>query len=158
MRHDECMNQGLSNHVTQILPYAPDVVEIVVSCLTGFSDCHLVIKVVVKPYSQIHTDPLFMQFKIIKFDDIYKFQLLKFMFLHKNKVLPDLFKEMVSLRSEVHSYNTRNSNWFHSFSCRTNVSKFSIRSQGPLLFNQLNSDIKNAGSISLFKTKLKAFF
>ena len=101
---------------------------------------------------------MFKQFKILKFDDIYKFQILKFMFLFKNKVLPDLFKEMFSLRSEVHSYNTRNSNSFHTFSCRTNVRKFSIRFQGPLLFNQLDSDIKNAGSISLFKTKLKAFF
>ena len=47
------MNQGLGNLVTQILPYAPDVIEMVVSCLTEFIDCHLVIKVVVKPYSQI---------------------------------------------------------------------------------------------------------
>ena len=117
-----------------------------------------VLRIISKSSFDAHTDPLFIQLKILKFDDIYKFQILKFMFLYKNKVLPDLFKEMFSLRSEVHSYNTRNSNSFHTFSCRTNIRKFSIRFQGPLLFNQLNSDIKNAGSISLFKTKLKAFF
>ena len=47
------MNQDLSSLVTQILPYAPDVVEMVVSCFRGFFDCHFVIKVVVKPNSQI---------------------------------------------------------------------------------------------------------
>ena len=84
---------------------------------------------------------------------------LKFMFLFKNGVLPDLFKEMFFLRSEINSYNTRNSNSFHTFNCRTNIGKLAIIFQGPIiLFNQLNSDIKNAESISLFKTKLKAFF
>ena len=31
---DECVNQGLGSLVTQIFPYAPDVVESVVSCFT----------------------------------------------------------------------------------------------------------------------------
>ena len=47
------MNQSLSSLSIQILPYAPNVVAMVVSCFTGFIDCHPVITVIVKPYSQI---------------------------------------------------------------------------------------------------------
>ena len=116
-----------------------------------------VIRIISKSAFDAHIDPLFVQFKIFKFHDIYKFQTLKFMFLFKNDVLPDLFKEMFSVRSQIHSYNIRNSNSLCTFSCRTNVRKFAIRFQEPVLFNRLNSDIKNnAESIFLFKTKLKA--
>ena len=62
----------------------------------------------------------------------------------------------VSLRNQIYSYITRNSNSFYNFSCRTNIRKFAIRFQGFKLFNRLESDIKNIESISLFKTKLKA--
>ena len=37
--------------------------------------------------------------EILKLHDINKYQTLKFMFLPKNDVLPDLFKEMFSFRS-----------------------------------------------------------
>ena len=39
-----------------------------------------VLRIISKSSFDAHTDPLFMQFKILKFDDIYKFQILKFMF------------------------------------------------------------------------------
>ena len=110
-----------------------------------------VIRIIIKNAFHAHTDPLFIQLEILKFHNIYKFQTLKFMFLFKNDVLPELFKDMFSLRSQTHSYNIhiRNLKSLYTFSCRTNIRKFAIRFQGPILFNRLNSNIKNAQSIDL---------
>ena len=54
-------------------------------------------------------------------------------------------------------YNTRYSNAFYSFSCRTNIRQFAIRFHGPKLFNSFNTEIQNADSFSQFKSKFKTF-
>ena len=115
-----------------------------------------VIRVISRSAFDAHTDPLFKNLKILKFYDIYRFQTLKFMFLFKNGLLPNMFKEMFYFSNQVHSYNTRNSNSFHIFPCRTNIRQFGIRFQGPKLFNTLLVDIQNSENVSSFKTKLKA--
>ena len=42
--------------------------------------------------------------------------------------------------------------------CRTNLRKFSIRFQGPTLFNSLSREIQNSESISLAKDLENSFF
>ena len=104
-----------------------------------------------------HTEPIFKQLKILKLFDIFRFQVGKIMFLFKKGRLLIAFNNLFMIRSQLHSYNTRNSRSFCTFSCRTNIKQFAIRIQGPLLFNSLNSEIFNAANISLFKSKLKTF-
>ena len=65
---------------------------------------------------------------------------------------------MFWLNCDVHSYNTRSKNSFLLPYCRTNVTKFSLRFQGPKIFNSLSSEIHNASSTALFNSKLKSFF
>ena len=104
-----------------------------------------------------HTDPLFKQLKILKLHNLYLFQVGKFMFLFKKGLLPDVFNDMFLLTNQVHSYNTRNSNAFYRFSCRTNMRQFAIRFQGPKFFNTLNRELQNSDKLFRFKTKLKEF-
>jgi len=104
-----------------------------------------------------HTAPLFRELKILRFTDIFLFQLGKFMYLFKLGLLPEIFNGFFSTNNQMHSYNTRKSNAFHIFPCRTNLRRFAIRFQGPKFFNSLPDNIKNAVSISHFKTKLKPF-
>ena len=66
------------------------------------------------------------------------------MYLYKNGQLPESFKNMFFTGQEIQNYNTRNSNFFRLPSCRTNVQKFSLRFQGPKIFNSINDEIKNA--------------
>ena len=98
-----------------------------------------------------HTEPRFKQLKILKLCDIFRFQVGKIMFLFKKRRLPIAFNNLFMIRSQLHYYNTRNSSSFYTFSCRTNIRQFAIRTQGPRLFNSLNSEICNAANISLFK-------
>ena len=81
------------------------------------------------------------------------------MYLYKSGLLPNSFNDdMFLLNCDVHSYNTRSKNSFRFPYCRTNVRKFSLRFQGPKIFNSLSSEIQNASSTALFNSKLKSFF
>ena len=81
----------------------------------------------------------------------------EYLYLFKRSLLPNYFRDMFTLASQIHSYNTRNSNLFYIPYCQTNLRKFSIRFQGPTFFNLLSREIQNSGSISLFGKRLKKF-
>ena len=73
-----------------------------------------------------------------------------YVFLYKKKsLLPNVFKEMFFMTSQVHSYNTRNSNTFYLFPAQTNIRLFGITFQGPKIFSRLNNNIQGAATISL---------
>ena len=59
---------------------------------------------------------------------------------------------------EIVNNELKNKNSFRLPYCRTNVRKFSLRFQGPKIFNSLSSGIQNASSTALFTSKLKSFF
>ena len=71
------------------------------------------------------------------------------MHLYKNGLFPDSFDDMFLLHSDVHSYNTGRKNSFRLPCCRTNVRKFSLRFQGPKLYNTLNPEVQNAPSFAV---------
>ena len=78
--------------------------------------------------------------------------------LHKNGQLPESFNNMFFTGEEIHNYNTRNKMFFRLPSCRTNVRKFSLRFQGPKIFNTINDEIKNSLNLKEFTSKLKSTF
>ena len=58
-----------------------------------------------------HTEPIFKELKLLKIDDLYSLQILKFYYKLVNKVLPTYFDSMLPKRSsEVHQRHTRQSN------------------------------------------------
>ena len=79
------------------------------------------------------------------------------MYFFKRGLLPNYFRDMFTLASQIHSDNTRNSSLLCIPHCRTNFRKFSIRFQGPTFFNSLSREIQNSESISLFGKRLKKF-
>ena len=105
-----------------------------------------------------HTDVLFKEHGILKFFDIYFYQIGKFklMYLFKG-LLPNYFRNMFTLASQLHSHYTRNCNLYYIPPCRTNIRNFSIRFQGPKFFNSLSPEIQNSESIRLFGKRLKKF-
>ena len=77
------------------------------------------------------------------------------MYLFKRSLLPNCFRDVFTLASQIHSYITRNSNLFYIPYCRTNLRKFSTRFQGPMFCNSLSREIQNSESISLSGKRLK---
>ena len=78
-----------------------------------------------------------------------------FMHLFKRGLLPNYFRDMFALASQLHSHYTRNCNLFYIPPCRTNIRNFSIRFQGPMFFNSLSPEIQNSESIRLFAKRIK---
>ena len=112
------------------------------------------VRIISKASFDAHTGPLFQDLQILKFHDIYQYHTGKLVFLFTENLLPNYFKSIFMLTSQVHSYNTRT---FYMFPCRTNLRQFSIRFQRPKFFNSLSNDIKDCESISFFSKKLKEF-
>ena len=116
-----------------------------------------IMRIISKVSFDAPTGVLFKEQEILKFSDIYSYKIGKFMYLFKRGLLPNYFRDMFTLASQIHSYNTRNSSLFYIPHCRTNFRKFSIRFQGPTFFNSLSREIQNSESISLFGKRLKKF-
>ena len=96
--------------------------------------------------------------KLLKFENIVSLQVAKIMCLYKNGQLPESFNNMFFTGEEIHNYNTRNKIFFRLPSCRTIVRKFSLRFQGPKIFNTINDEIKNSLNLKEFTSKLKSTF
>ena len=116
-----------------------------------------IIRIICKVSFDSHTDVLFKEHGILKFFDIYFYQIGKFMYLFKRGLLPNYFRNMFTLASQLHSHYTRNCNLYYIPPCRTNIRNFSIRFQGPKFFNSLSPEIQNSESIRLFGRRLKKF-
>jgi len=63
---------------------------------------------------------------------------------------------MFTLNNQIHGYNTRSKQHYHIPTVRTKLKQYSLRYQGPTLFNDLDGDIKESSSYEIFTKKLKA--
>ena len=103
-----------------------------------------------------HTSPLFKKkLNIIKLHDLVSHHIAVFMYRFKNRLLPPVFDTFFSKVSDIHQYNTRSAAKpsYYLPRVRTNYGKFSIRFQGPKIWNLFNDHIKSV-SFALFKSNL----
>jgi hypothetical protein len=114
-----------------------------------------VVRCINKDAYDAHTEPIFNELCILKFNDIYLLNLGKFMYSYQNDLLPSSFNDYFIEVNQVHHYNTRSSNNIYVPFCKTNIRQFSASFQGPKLFNMLSSDMRNAYSLRSFQIKLK---
>ena len=103
-----------------------------------------------------HTDPVFQNVGILKFHDIHLIQLNLFMHSYQNHTLPLIFHCKFTLKSQINSYNARNSCKFRLPFCRTRIKQFSVIYQGSKFYNTVNTNINVSFPFS-FKIALKAF-
>ena len=83
-------------------------------------------------------------FKEHRIFDLYFHQIDKFMYLFTRGLLPNYFRDMFTLASQLHSHYTRNCNYYYIPPGRTNIRNFSIRFQGPTFFNSLSLETVKA--------------
>ena len=104
-----------------------------------------------------HTNPLFIELDVLRFYDIHAFQVLIFMYLCNNNLLPDYIKTFFKFNQDVHGYNTRNAKDFHLPKPRLSSFKNSILFQGPQIWNSVSIDIKQSVSLNVFKSRSRQF-
>ena len=119
-------------------------------------------------------DPLFKELKFLKFDDIFKMSIAKFLTLCEES--PVIFSDWFTYNHLVHSHATKSSvivsqdNYFdvgtghdtYTLFIRqanlTNYGRKMIHISGPLVWNGIPYAIQDSTSISAFKIYLKSFF
>ena len=103
-----------------------------------------------------HSSKLFLNLKLLKLDDIMKFQLGTFMYKLKYNKLPNVIPHMFVTNENIHSHNTRNKNGCLITSVRTNCRKFTVGYAGPILWNSFPQKLRQLPSEVIFKKKLKS--
>ena len=94
----------------------------------------------------------FKELHILHFQQIYKLQILLFVYRYKMSLLPHVFKDFYIRNSDVHNYRTRQLLNFYPPRCRSELTKAGAKYRGCILWNSLSPDSKALNvSISLFK-------
>ena len=110
-----------------------------------------------------HTNNIFFDNKLLKFDDIIKVEQLKVVFDFKNKNLPIDLLDLFKLNSDINSHITRNASKGGMFIPQMKTTNFGIKSlrySAAVLWNNFikNNEIKDITKASVFKKYLKDFF
>ena len=103
-----------------------------------------------------HSSKLFLNLKLLKLDDIMKFQLGTFLYKLKYNKLPNVIPHMFVTSENIHSHNTRNKNGYLIPSVRTNCRKCTVGYAGPILWNSFPQKLRQLPSEVIFKKKLKS--
>ena len=104
-----------------------------------------------------HTDPLFLECKLLKVNSVYEYAIAIFMYKIKNDISPKCMKEYFSINSDIHSYNTRQASLYHVPNYRNDKCQVSIKYQGPTIWNNIPEDIRNSSSLNSFKIHVKRY-
>ena len=115
------------------------------------------LRIITQSHYLAHTNPLFSKLKLLKLDDLYKHQLGIYMYKSTKGLLPDSISSMLIRIHNVHDHNFRNQNGYYIQHVRTNCRKFTIHYTGPIFWNTLPQQLREAVSENQFKRKLKEF-
>ena len=103
----------------------------------------------------LSSHPLFSKLKLLKLDDLYNHQLGIYMYTSTKGLFPDSMPSIVIPNHNVHDHNLRNKNEYYIQHVRTNCRNFTIHYTGPILWNTLPQQLREALSEKQFKRKLK---
>ena len=115
-------------------------------------------------------DPLYKELEFLDFNDIYNFNVAKFIYLTLCGISPSLFHDWFKYTHEVHSYSTRSSvviredDKIPTYTLSTkhsnlqNYGRKMIQVSGPLVWNKLPFDLQDSISIATFKMYLKKYY
>lgn len=100
-----------------------------------------------------HTNPLFLQSKLLKFTDIVSYQTALIMYKAKNHQLPKNIQNLFQNREG--GYNLRGEFNFKTLSSRTTIKSFCVSIAGVKLWNSLSEEQKQRPNINQFKVMYK---
>ncbi len=105
------------------------------------------IKIIYTPTKILHKD-----LDILLMQDIYKLSIAKFVYKQKNALLPDIFRDLFTENSQVHSHNTNNIHLNHTIN---KYGKMTTKQQGSNIWNSIPTKIRKAKTAKTFSRKVK---
>ena len=114
------------------------------------------------------TDPIFVTLCCMKVEDIYKYQVAKFVFKCLHTITPVQFHNWYKLNNQIHEHYTRSNynvndgiiinNLFVPTARTTNYGLKQLKVSGTRIWNELPSYLKNAPSLYIFLKNLKVYY
>lgn len=119
------------------------------------------------------SEPLFKTLKILKFNDIYKLNIAKFIYSTLSEESPSIFSDWFTLTNTVHTHATTSTTTINReqyfdagtveqtktlFTKRAKLAKYGarmIRVSGPIIWNSIPHNIQESSSLPTFKIHLK---
>ena len=117
-----------------------------------------IIRVISNSGFKDHTEPLFRELHIMKFEFLNHFLTGLFMFKVMNNLLPPICQDLFIVNQSIHHYDTRQKHNIHIFHYRVNTSLFSIRINGPRIWNELPTSLRELPALHVFKKKLRKLY
>ena len=96
-----------------------------------------IIRVISNAIYRERADPLHKTLGIMKFVDINKYLIARFMFRYCNNKLPALFNSYFEYNSHYHNYNTQSAQHFHIPQIKTDIAKTGITYTGAIIWNAI---------------------
>ena len=116
----------------------------------------------------ISADPIFIKLQTMKIEDIFKYQISKFIFKCLRGITTGNFQNWFVINQGRYNYNTRSTisisegvntnNLFIPFTRTTNYGLKQMKTYGPRIWNKLPSDLKTLTSLPVFLKKLKTHY
>ncbi len=115
------------------------------------------IRNVAKVHYRDHTNPLFVKFRCLKFNELVNIKTLIIVFQAKKNTLPVNIQKLFTKSENTHDHNTRfrNKGNFDVKFCKTKLKSMLISIKGVKLWNELDKSLHELRSIHCFKNKLK---
>ena len=102
------------------------------------------------------TDQLHTDLKILKIDDIFKQEVLIFVFSQYNNLLPEIFNNYYSTFSNIHIIDTRGSNTqFIIPRHSTKMGEKTVKVYGASLWNELANHMKECSTVKSFRLEYR---
>ena len=120
-----------------------------------------VVRIICQVKPRTPTDELFRKLGIIKFCDLNKYLICRFMFKWYKRVLPSIFDSFFTYNRDVHQYITRQSDEFHVPPVKTTMGQQSIRYRGADLWNRFlktgySADVSEAVFVKQLKKSVRS--
>ena len=115
-----------------------------------------IIRAMTNSYYLEHTHPLFIRLNLIRLEDIYRIEVLKFMYKYVNKMLPESLLNIFTHTTNIHNYETRQMQHLRCYRPRTNLSMHSLLYNGPKFWNDISPTSHNARTIKQFSSILRS--
>ena len=77
------------------------------------------------------------------------------MYKYTTKQLPNNFNELFARNNQTHQYNTRQTDGYRHSMPKQTITSFSVKTQGPLIWNKCAHKIKDSKSLYTLKAKLR---
>ena len=99
--------------------------------------------------------PLFKKLNILKINDIYHMSIGKLMFSYLHKLLPPRLLKLFKTNTEIHTHDTRNRDYPHITSRRTNTASRSFLHESPKFWSTLPAKLKALKTVTSFNHNMK---